>query len=209
MLGIVTGLRAEARIARRLGVALAGGGTPSGARRAAQALVDAGATALLSFGLAGGLDPARRAGDLVVPVAILCGGHSFTTTPGLVRSNGVGTLAAEPVVVATVRAKAALWERTGAVAVDLESGSVAEVAAAHGLPFAVLRAICDPADRDLPPTALAALDSRGAIAGWRVAGSLFRHPGDIGGLIALARDVAAARKNLVCRVGQIVDADVA
>jgi len=207
LLGIVTGLQAEARIARRLGVALAGGGTPDGARRAAWALVDAGATALLSFGLAGGLDPALAAGDLVIPALIICDGRSFTTDPAILRCDAAGTLAAEPAVVATVAAKAALWARTGAAAVDLESGAVAEVAAERGLPFAVLRAICDPAGRNLPPTALTALDARGAVAGWRVARSLFNHPGDIAGLLALARDVATARAALIRRVGQVVDAD--
>ena len=209
MLGIVTGLQAEARIARRLGVALAGGGTPDGARHAARALVDAGATALLSFGLAGGLDPALVAGDLVIPIWVTCGGRSFATDPALLQADAAGTLAAEPAVVATVAAKAGLRARTGAAAVDLESGAVAEVAAERSVPFAVLRAICDPAGRDLPPTALAALDAHGAIAGWRVAKSLFSHPGDIAGLLALARDVAAARNSLIRRVGQIVHADIA
>ena len=210
LIGFVTGLQAEARVARRLGLALAGGGTPDGARRAAAALVDAGATALVSFGLAGGLDPALRAGAVVVPLSVVGAGTRFATDPKLCRWLGSppsGTLAAETAAVATVAAKARLRALTGADAVDLESGVVAEVASARGVPFAALRAICDPATRDLPPTALVALDASGAVAGWSVAKSLFARPGDIAGLLALARDATLARRALVRRVRQILNAD--
>jgi len=77
------------------------------------------------------------------------------------------------------------------------------VAARAGLPFAVLRAVCDPAEALLPPAALAALDALGAISIWSVAASLLRHPGQIFDLIALGRAAAAARAALVRRVGDI------
>jgi adenosylhomocysteine nucleosidase len=89
------------------------------------------------------------------------------------------------------------------VAVDLETGAVARVAAAHGLPFAVLRAICDPAERDLPPAALVALNARGAIGLARVAGSLIAWPGQVPALLRLAADAAAARRSLARRVAAI------
>ena len=74
---------------------------------------------------------------------------------------------------------------------------MARVAARHHLPFAVLRAICDPAERDLPPAALVALDQAGAIGLWRVLVSLARAPQQLPGLLALARDAAAARRALL------------
>ena len=82
---IVVGLRAEALLARRLGVPVViGGGTAAGAEAAARrAVVAAGATALVSFGLAGGLDPGLRPGALVVPTAVLCGDRSFAADPAL------------------------------------------------------------------------------------------------------------------------------
>ncbi|MGD0108383.1 MAG: hypothetical protein ABSC06_30745, partial [Rhodopila sp.] len=68
MLGFVVGLTAEARIAKRFGYpVLAGGGRPEGADAAANRLVKQGANALVSFGFAGGLDPALRAGAVVIP----------------------------------------------------------------------------------------------------------------------------------------------
>ncbi len=70
---IVVGLRAEAQLARRLGVPIMiGGGSAAGAEVAARRAVAAGATGLVSFGLAAGLDPSLRPGRLVVPTAVLC-----------------------------------------------------------------------------------------------------------------------------------------
>ncbi len=71
------------------------------------------------------------------------------------------------------------------------------------MPFAVLRAICDPAERSLPAVALAALDARGVIGVWRVITSLTARPGQLPALLALAVDAAAARRSLVERVRQI------
>ena len=73
----------------------------------------------------------------------------------------------------------------------------------HGLPFAVLRVICDPAERDLPPAALAALDASGAIGLARVVRSVIGRPGQLPALLRLAADAAAARRALARRVAAI------
>jgi adenosylhomocysteine nucleosidase len=90
-----------------------------------------------------------------------------------------------------------LHATTQAHAIDLESGSVARVADAHGLPFAVVRAISDSADRDLPPAALLALDRRGTIDLARVLASLLRQPAQLPALLSLAVDAARARRALI------------
>jgi adenosylhomocysteine nucleosidase len=204
---VVVGLRAEARLARRLGLPVViGGGTAAGADAAARRAVAAGAAALVSFGLAGGLDPSLRPGDLIVPVAVVQNGVSLATDPGLTAWLGGATphrLLAAGTVAADAANKRRLWQATGAAAVDLESGAVAQVATLHHLPFAVLRAICDPAERDLPPAALAALDGRGAIGLARVAGSVIAQPGQIPALLRLAADAAAARRALARRLRTI------
>ena len=206
-IGVVVGLATEARIARRAGWAVAtGGGTAAGATAAAIALVEQGCTGLISFGLAGGLDPALRPGTLIVPSAVIDGDASHATDPNLSRMLGGATphvLHGADAIVASVAAKRMLRERTGAAAVDLESGSVARVAVARGVPFAALRAICDPAGRALPPAALTALDSGGEISVWRVLASIAAHPAQLPALIALARDAAAAKRSLASRVRQI------
>jgi adenosylhomocysteine nucleosidase len=205
--GFVVGLAAEARLVRSLGWPVAiGGGTAGGARLAAERLVSGGITALISFGLAGGLDPALRAGSLLVPRAIITDEQHLPTDPGLSeRLGGVSTplLLGARDVVAGAAAKAALFAATRAAAVDLESGTVARVAVEHGLPFAALRAICDPAERDLPPAALIALDRQGAIGLVRVLGSVLAHPAQLPALLVLAADAAAARRTLGDAVARI------
>src|SRR4029077_14506735 len=123
----------------------------------------------------------------------------YPTDAGLVlgfgRMNAKLMLAGQAVV-AEATARGRLFASTGASAVDLESGAVARVAAEHGLPFAVLRAICDPAERNLPPAALIALDRHGAIGLARVLRSVLAHPAQVPGLLALAADAAAARRAL-------------
>jgi adenosylhomocysteine nucleosidase len=198
-LGIVVGLQAEARIAASLGVVAAGGGTPAGAEAAAERLVAGGASALLSFGLAGGLDPALRPGDVVVAAEVIENGRRIAVDVALARRFGTpaGTVLAATRAVTTVADKAVPFAATGALAVDLESGAVARVAARHALPFAVVRAICDPAGRALPAAALMAMDAWGAIRPLRLLAALARAPGEIVDLIALGRDAAAARRALI------------
>ena len=70
------------------------------------------------------------------------------------------------------------------------------MAARHGLPFAVVRAVCDPTGRNLPLLALSALDAGGRIGVARVVGSLLRHPLQLPGLLGLARDAMRARASL-------------
>lgn len=180
-------------------MAEAGGGTPLGAEAAAERLVAKGATALVSFGLAGGLDPALIPGAVVVPAEVVEGGYGYRTNYALCRQFGgqapVRVLAATAIL-ATPEQKRAARHATYAAIVDLESGAVARVATRHGLPFAAVRAVCDPAGFALPPLALEALDEGGRIGPWRVLRALMRRPGQIPALIALSGHAAEARAAL-------------
>jgi adenosylhomocysteine nucleosidase len=203
-IGVVTGLEAEARIARRLGWRVAvGGGTAAGARAAAEGLAEQGATALVSFGLAGGLDPALAPGVLIVPEAVLTGGVRLPTDPalsGILGGTTACSLLGAEVLAATAEDKRRLWQETGCAAIDLESGPVAEVARARGLRCAALRAVCDPAGTGLPPAALVALSARGRIGMARVLASVARAPGQVPALLRLARAASGARGALAHRV---------
>lgn len=199
-LGLVVGLAAEARVARPLGWMIAvGGGTYTGALLAAERLVRSGATALVSFGVAGGLDPALRPGTLLVPHMVLTVGRHVPTDPTLNqrlgRHSDIVVFGAEHIV-ASAAAKTALFAATRAGAVDLESGAVAQVATQHGIPFAVLRAICDPAERDLPPAALVPPKSDGGIPLARIIGSVLKQPAQLPFLPGLAANAAAAHRAL-------------
>jgi adenosylhomocysteine nucleosidase len=201
-LGVIVGLEAEARLARRWGLPVAvGGGDAAGAARAAEALAPQ-VRAFISFGLAGGLDPALRAGALLVPDRVVDGGEAWAADPALQAALGGGTghvLLGGGAILATAAAKRAAWI-AGAHAVDLESAAVARVAAATGKTFAVLRAVCDEAGRDLPAAALLALDAAGRIGAARVGLAVLRRPWQLPALLGLARDAARARAALAGRV---------
>jgi len=196
-LGFVVGLAAEARILRRLDVMVAiGGGTAAGAADAARRLAEAGVAGLVSFGLAGGLDPALRPGSILVPHAVIANGTRVVADSALCDALGGPTphvLFGSDHVVASAAEKRLLWQQAGCEAVDIESGMVAAVSIDRSLLFAALRAVCDPAWRTLPAAAMNAVDRRGAIGVHRVIASLAAHPGQAPQLLALARDAMAAR----------------
>jgi adenosylhomocysteine nucleosidase len=203
-IGFVVGLTAELALLKGIRcMGGAGGGTAEGAENLATILIDEGAEALISFGLAGGLNPALAPGAILVPSAIVEGGQSYVCDPALLAwlggANCTAMLGADAIAV-TAADKQALFAATGADAIDLESGAVARVASAHGVPFAVLRAVCDPAGRDLPPAALIALDGGGKIGMLRVLASVLRRPGQVPDLLKLAGDASAARLALKARV---------
>lgn len=178
----------------------AGGGTPEGAAAAAERLIARGVTGLVSFGLAGGLNPAVRPGAVIVPETVLAGGAVFHADAALAARFGGfagGPLLAGTKIVASAADKARMHAATGADAVDLESGAVARA----GLPFAVVRAICDPAERTLPPAAMIPLRRGGGVDLGRILLSVARRPGQIPGLIGLGRDAAVARQALIRLTG--------
>lgn len=201
----VTGLEAEARIVRGVGVAA----TPSGADPArtaavAERMMSGGASALVSFGIAGALAPDLRSGTILLPRRILdeAGGAIgvdrawHARLRAALRARGLAAveddLLGGALVVAGHAAKAALHRRTGAVAVDLESAAAASVAQRFGRPFLALRAVADPAGFDLPPAALVGIDVAGRTAYGPVLRSVLSHPGQIAALVRLAQHTRAA-----------------
>jgi adenosylhomocysteine nucleosidase len=204
---LVVGFAAEARVAHLSGWPVAiGGGTTEGAAQVVRRLIEAGATGIVSFGLAGGLDPNLPAGSLIVADSVTAYGRVWQTDPYLNARLGGSTghlcLGLDRVV-ASKGEKQRLSRETGACLVDMESGAVAAVAAALGVPFAVLRAICDPAGRSLPPAAMVALDTVGRLSAARIAMSVMARPGQLGELFGLARDAASARRALRARAMQM------
>jgi len=67
VLGVVTGLKSEAKLLKSLGLAcVCTGGQAREARRKIDRLIAEGATGLISFGIAGALSPELKTGDLIV-----------------------------------------------------------------------------------------------------------------------------------------------
>ena len=102
-------------------------------------------------------------------------------------------------------AKGALFRATGALAVDMESYAVAEVARAQGLPFLAVRVIVDGAGDGLPRPVAAVADGAGPLNVWRLIGAMARAPSDLAPLLRLARRYRAASRSLaaVARAGSL------
>lgn len=166
----------------------------------ADRLAGRGATCLASFGLAGGLDAGLRPGDLVLATAVVTAdGGDRSADAGVIRllteaaarlglALRHGKIAGSDHALTTALAKQALYAASGAVAVDMESHAVAAVAARHGLPFVVVRAIADPAARALPPPALVGLGPEGETRPLAVALALLNAPYHLPALLKLAAD---------------------
>jgi adenosylhomocysteine nucleosidase len=218
--GIVAALAAEARLlgpARPHGAALAladgtllvvSGMGPSAAANAAQRLLEAGATALVSFGVAGGLDPALEVGMLVLPREVISSDGARHATAQEWRERVAAAVAdrypachgalltcREPLF--SPADKATAFCETGAAAVDMEGFAIAEVAAGRGLPFLAVRSVLDAAADTLPPTLLRAIDARGGASLGRVLGALARAPREWPDVLRLARRCRAAARPLV------------
>jgi len=96
--------------------------------------------------------------------------------------------------VAHAREKATLFSRSKAGAVDMESHHLAQLAARHGLPFAVCRIVIDRADRNVPPAALAGMRADGHTHLLPVLASLLKQPSQLSALLRLGQDAGRAQR---------------
>jgi adenosylhomocysteine nucleosidase len=201
---VVVGMAFEARIAASLGAPVVCGGDGKHLAASLTRAMAAGCSGLISFGVAGGLVPQLAPGTCVIGSAILDDGERritdarwaqrlLRTIPGAVHGAIVGVR--EPI--AHADDKRALHEKTGAVAVDMESHVVARTAAEHGVPVAAIRVIVDPVKRTIPRSALAGAQPDGTIDPFAVVLSLARNPRDFFGLVRMALDTRAARATLL------------
>ena len=215
--GFVTGLAVETMVLRRnlsqdskastLLTACAGADSAR-ARAVAEALIEAGAGALISYGITGGLDPALPAGTLLLPEAVLTSDDPALPTDSAWRGrllaaaarSGVtlagGPLAGSDRALAGVDEKRDLFEACGAVAVDMESHGVALAARDAGLPFLVLRAVADPAGRPLPRSVIGSIRADGRPRAGLVAARLALRPWEIAAVRHLRQDARAALRAL-------------
>jgi hopanoid-associated phosphorylase len=209
MIVAVAGLVREALIIKGEHIAtFIGGGDGAGlARQLDAALPKDGVSGVISIGLAGGLSPDLRPGNVVIGSEVVAGNERYETDQDWLQRmwraiprSKPGIVAGSDTVIMHRPDKTVLYERTGALAVDMESHIAARAAQRHKRPFAVLRVVCDPGDRTLPPAALVALKQDGSVDTQAVLRSVMAHPQQILSMIYLMRDSATAFRTLLrCR----------
>ena len=204
----VTGLAVEARLAAGPGVTtIMAGGDPSRLRAMLAARVQPDCSAVISIGIAGGLDPALVPGDVIVATGVAAPDQRHAATLDVARRLAarlsrhpkrviLADLAGVDAAVISPLEKRALRSATGALAVDMESHVAAEFAALHGLPFAAVRVVCDPAHRALPTLIANALRPNGEVDLTGVLGGLLRRPMQLFAMPRLAHDAAAGFRAL-------------
>jgi hopanoid-associated phosphorylase len=199
----LVGLALEARIAASPGVLVICHEEPRKAADAIENAIKNGCRSIISFGIAGGLAPGLSPGDLIVASAIIdqqtvrptdpaWSARLLQTLPGSTYAPilGVDAAIADPAI------KRQLHQLVGAAAVDMESHVVARLAVGHGLAFAALRVIIDPAHRAIPDAALAGFGGGGTdVRG--VLRQLKASPSQTITLARLGLDLLKARSRLV------------
>lgn len=195
------------RLAGREVLLAATGDGPRAATDGCQALVERWhPESLLVIGVAGGLAPAHKEGDLVTAATVvdLGLGQSYEPTTHLAWPAAArARLATIDRVAWTAAEKHELWRRLGspeAAAVDMESAAFARVAERHGLPWGVLRAVIDPADEDLPLDFNRFRGADGRVRGSRVARHVALRPHLVPPLAELRRRMIECAETLASAV---------
>jgi len=152
------------------------------ARRATQVLIDAHAPDwVLSCGFSGALRPEMQVGNIVMARSVVDQHGQELQIELKVNSdeaNGlfVGRLLTVDHMVRTIAEKSELATRHDALAVDMESLAVAQVARERKTLCLVVRVISDDMASDLPPEVLSVVGPTGSVRLGAVIGSLLKRP---------------------------------
>jgi len=200
----LVGMAFEAKIAAGPGVLVVCRSARRELAKVAENAARLGYRGIISFGVAGGLASSLRVGDWVVASTVL-EAHTIRQTDTAWSRRLLEVIAGAsyaPIIgvdapVAEPAEKRELHRTTGAAAVDMESHVVARLAAAHGLAFAAVRVIVDPAHRAIPPAALLGMAPDGRSDIWAVLRDLTARPSQLSRLARIAVDAFAARAEML------------
>jgi adenosylhomocysteine nucleosidase len=170
--------------------------TGIGRRNAAQNIRDAIARVqperVITAGFAGGLNPRLRFGAVVYEQDFDAGFGRELEELGAIASKfhchrRVATTAAE---------KSALWQETGADAVEMESSVIRTICREFKIPSATVRVISDDARQDLPLDFNALMTAEDRINYLKLMWAVFSRPGRIPKLIQFQRQTLDAARRL-------------
>lgn len=178
------------------------------AKLAARQLVEDGVDLLLSWGSAGGLDPELETGQLILPSKLVNDSGEENPVSDQIDVQFINLMAKDTqttldsslvsveTTLKTTEEKQALFNASGAAAVDMESESIASVAREKAVACAVVRVVLDGADRCLPKFVDGAVDEFGSVKVAPLIRSLLRHPKDLLLLPSLMSESGIAMRSL-------------
>jgi adenosylhomocysteine nucleosidase len=153
---------------------------------------------VITSGFAGAVSPDLRVGDL-----IMAENFSDLALLGLAKEI-LRNRKARPVklftstsIIDSLAERDEIARRSGAAAVDMETGAVVPICAGHDMPLLSLRAISDSPNEPFPapPSVLFDIDLQRTSYG-RLTSYLLRHPASIPKLMRFYKQIAHARKML-------------
>lgn len=237
-LGLVVALKAEARALLGRGpwrssggrkvrnVGLGGGGEllavlsgvgMKNALSAARWLVGSGPDALVILGIAGGLSPEVKPGEIVIAEKVIQeeDGAEWFADGAVVKSacealKGASLQVRSGAVITTATAtlsageKKKLYRRSGAIAVDMESAAVAKVAAKAGIPFFVMRAVSDTAGLSVSRDIYDCLDMEGGVRSRALMNNILRRPSMVQEMLVLRKGFKSGLSALEAGWGVLV-----
>ncbi len=168
------------------------------ALHAAALLIKQGAEALVSWGVAGGLNEGLHSGDIIIADKIIsndneypcsahwqeqCLIHLSSDSYRIVSSS----IYSDEIICSSPRDKVKLHQQSGADAVDMESAAIAGLAKEMELDFIAIRTICDEAIAAIPAAVIKHTDHLGKPKPISFVLSCIFNPAQIPSLLILAR----------------------
>ena len=200
---VVTGtLREGAVLAGNHVEVLSGGSDPEALRRKLEA-VAGNCAGIVSFGMAGGIDPSLKLGSVVIGKRLTgafpatCDENWVAALRRLLPRAKVGAVYCDGKLLADVRDKEQMAWASAALCADMESHIAAEVAARANVPFAILRCISDVAQLQLPPAVDFAMRADGGVDVGAVIRSIMSEPGQLPALATTVYGFARAYRSLI------------
>jgi len=161
-------------------------------------------------GFCGGLDASLKAADVILPSELVTADGELVEIairPELLPQGIVtGRLLTLDHIVRKPDEKQEWHERTGAIAVDMESYAVAELCRSMNLRWVGLRVVTDELSDELPPEILTITGPTGAFRLGATIGALWARPSAVKDLLKLRESAYNASDRIAHYVGHLIDA---
>ncbi|WDF73001.1 phosphorylase family protein [Novosphingobium sp. KACC 22771] len=200
---VVTGTLREAAVLDHHSVEVMAGGNDPDHLRAELMARAPHAAGLISYGMCGAIDYSLKLGTMIIGKRLTGAFHAkcderwVAALHSLLPQARVGTVHADGHLLTDSHDKAERAWASAAIAADMESHIVAEVAAHMNLPFGILRCVSDIAEVELPPAVNVMMGPNGELALGAIFKSIRQQPDQLGSLTKTIVGFAKAYRALI------------